>query len=625
MRFLKTVLGCLAFGSALQSLAVLPTLGWSQRLTASTLDETTRLTATDSQGNSYCVFTTLDATTTTRMYIRKLSPNGFTLWTHGFIHTFLMSANGMATDSNGNVFLQVTRLPKGVGKTEVDLYGLNSTGTVYLNKAYLSDGSATGLGVTVDAYNDIYEAINAPGVTAPYTNYFLATCYSPKGAILATKSDYDISPSSAAFDPAGNIYVTGQARLTTDPSHSAAFAKYSTTGMRRTFFKSQNGTLLNKVQTTYVYHVVPDVTHTGLFFLAKTQITQPQVGNATYATTVEFDHADGSLVWNSVSEPTNPYYLLANGPNNFQMFGFNSGGLAGTTYYALRQGALLFSQPNGSYLAVAPESNSQTFVAVASGSHAELRELDTHGNLIGGSIVLPNGGGGGPPRRVDIRNGRPGHIAMVADTQPTATAPYGPVMSSVTTGVVFDSIQVVMGPTGNVPSGSAFTFIVGASGIPDQPITIALSPQYATLSSSTVTLPVGVQNMQFTAHAARTRQDETIVLTGSANGVVRKDVGVVKHPFLSSILVPITSSQVGVFVSSDITGLAPDGGSNITITSSDPKTIPSTNVKIDAGNAFASKTLSVVQFTGKDRTINLSFKDEYGNEMSKTVTLNGTQ
>ena len=131
--------------------------------------------------------------------------------------------------------------------------------------------------------------------------------------------------------------------------------------------------------------------------------------------------------------------------------------------------------------------------------------------------------------------------------------------------------------------------------------------------------------MQFTAHAARTRQDETIVLTGSANGVVRKDVGVVKHPFLSSILVPITSSQVGVFVSSDITGLAPDGGSNITITSSDPKTIPSTNVKIDAGNAFASKTLSVVQFTGKDRTINLSFKDEYGNEMSKTVTLNGTQ
>lgn len=635
-------MGIVAFCSlaAVSAFATLPTFAWNAPILFGTLNQSSRLLKQDALGNSYVASTTLSNTLAETIFLTKIDPNGKVSWTKVFGSKFLMSPSGLAADSNGNVYLQVTKLATGTSNNEVDLYAFKPTGAITFTKVVTNTGDLSGLGISVDPSNNVCSAISASAGGPPYADIFIGTCFSPAGAVVGTFADPQMTPSACTFDATGAFLVTGQPRLAADPSHSAAFARYADQTVARTLFKSQLGfKTAPSTQTSFIYRALPDQLHPGLFFLASTQWVTVGTANPTYATKVSFNTATGVAAWTTPVIATNPYYMVAGGPNNLQVFGFNSAPATGTTYYAIRAGHIQFSQPNGNYLAVAPETNGNTYYAQSQNANIKIGELDSNGNQMGPTSVVPNttlrpfGSTVTAPSGCMFdfepiaQYGNNFSLLAACDVDLSGST-YGPNIAMFRLGAVFSSIQATnLNSSQQIPSGHDLNIEVDANQVADKPISVLLSSPggIITFDNPVVVIPKGSQKITFKAHTRTTSSYISFEIDGIGSGVERKLFGEVKHPVLSNIQVPIFGSQAGIFVSCDILGKAPYPGTLISVSTSDPKTIPSTSFYIASGSEVGSTTLAVKQFSGPDRVVTITFQDTYGNKMSNTVRVNGTK
>ena len=180
--------------------------------------------ATDASGNVYVTGTTTGALEgpyagNVDGFVRAYDPNGTALWTRQFGTGGGDYAYGVATDTNGNVY--VTGSTNGVlegtnaGESDAFLRAYDPNGTELWTRQFGTTASDVGLGVATDANGHLYvtgytlgalEATNRGGFDA-----FLRA-YDPSGTPLWTRqfgtTTFDRA-SSVATDTSGHVYVTG--------------------------------------------------------------------------------------------------------------------------------------------------------------------------------------------------------------------------------------------------------------------------------------------------------------------------------------------------------------------------------------------------------------------------------
>jgi len=159
-------------------------------------------------------------------------------------------ANGVATDSSGNVY--VTGGTKGgldgntsAGNTDLFVVKYNSSGTKQWTKQLGSSGLDSANGITIDSSGNVYVAGVTYGgldgnTSAGYTDLFVVK-YNSSGTKQWTKQMGTASNDLArgvATDSSGNVYVTGDTYGGLDGNTSAGYndlfvVKYNSSGTKQ--------------------------------------------------------------------------------------------------------------------------------------------------------------------------------------------------------------------------------------------------------------------------------------------------------------------------------------------------------------------------------------------------------
>jgi beta-propeller repeat-containing protein len=184
-------------------------------------------------------------------FVRKFSPDGTTLWTRQFGTTFDDSAEGLALDSGGNVYLtgytggNLDGQTNSGGEFDAFVRKLDSNGTLLWSRLLGSAGSDESNGVSVDPNGNVYFAGRTSGPLGgqPYnggpSDSFLSKFDSSgtfQWARLLGASGSQIGYGVAA-DASGKIYLAGATNTALDgQTHSgsddAFLAQYDSSGAR---------------------------------------------------------------------------------------------------------------------------------------------------------------------------------------------------------------------------------------------------------------------------------------------------------------------------------------------------------------------------------------------------------
>jgi len=183
--------------------------------------------ATDSSGNVYVTGGTkggLDGNTSagnTDLFVVKYNSSGTKQWTKQMGSSSRDSANGVATDSSGNVY--VAGGTKGnlngisnSGRTDAFVIKFNSSGTKQWTKQMGTSSSDLANGVATDPSGNVYVTGGTYGgldgnTSAGYNDLFVVK-YNSSGTKEWTKQLGSASSDFAngvATDSSGNVYVTG--------------------------------------------------------------------------------------------------------------------------------------------------------------------------------------------------------------------------------------------------------------------------------------------------------------------------------------------------------------------------------------------------------------------------------
>jgi uncharacterized delta-60 repeat protein len=236
------------------------TLLWTKQLGTSEYDSSWGV-ATDSQGNVFISGATGGALAGSNKgyrdaWVAKYSPEGTLLWTKQLGSSEYDSSWGVATDSQGNVFISgdTTGALAGSNKGDSDAWvaKYSPEGTLLWKKQLGSSNLERSLGVAIGSQGNILiSGVTADSLGGEIEGYFKAWVakYSPKGTLLWKKQldslGFDSSSLGVATDSQGNVFISGVTEGALAGSNKGFYdawvAKYSPKGTL--LWKKQLGTL----------------------------------------------------------------------------------------------------------------------------------------------------------------------------------------------------------------------------------------------------------------------------------------------------------------------------------------------------------------------------------------------
>jgi len=211
---------------------------WTKQNGTDRYDEA-RGVATDSSGNVYVTGYTeggLDGNTSagnSDLFVVKYNSSGTKQWTNQLGSSSRDSANGVATDSSGNVYVTGTTYWEldgntSAGKADLFVVKYNSSGTKQWTKQLGTSSDDRANGVATDSSGNVYVSGVTYGGLDGNTNAgnsdLFVVKYNSSGTKQWTKqlgtSSYD-DAYGVATDSSGNVYVTGYTEGGLDGNTSA--------------------------------------------------------------------------------------------------------------------------------------------------------------------------------------------------------------------------------------------------------------------------------------------------------------------------------------------------------------------------------------------------------------------
>ena len=228
---------------------------WTKQLGSSSRDSANGV-ATDSSGNVYVTGMTkggLDGCKSAGvedLFVVKYNSSGTKQWTNQLGSSSRDSANGVATDSSGNIYVTGTTYWEldgntSAGKADLFVVKYNSSGTKQWTKQNGTDRYDEARGVATDSSGNVYVTGYTEGgldgnTSAGRSDLFVVK-YNSSGTKQWTKQlgtwDSDFA-NGVATDSSGNVYVTGSTYRNLDGNTSAGNAdlfvvKYNSSGTKQ--------------------------------------------------------------------------------------------------------------------------------------------------------------------------------------------------------------------------------------------------------------------------------------------------------------------------------------------------------------------------------------------------------
>lgn len=185
--------------------------------------------ATDSKGNVYVsgvadgVLPDQESMGSADAFVKKYDPNGKELWTRQFGTRDVDSAESVAADAQGNIYVagrvrgrQALPGQKSFGKLDAFVRKYDANGNELWTDQFGAGNPTSAYAVVLDTKGNIYVAGSAEGVLPSQKSFgeggaFIRK-YDATGKELWTQqfgTDYDDSANSVVLDTKGNIYVFG--------------------------------------------------------------------------------------------------------------------------------------------------------------------------------------------------------------------------------------------------------------------------------------------------------------------------------------------------------------------------------------------------------------------------------
>jgi uncharacterized delta-60 repeat protein len=313
--------------------------------------------ATDSSGNIFVAGYTLGGlagntlTGTQDFFVSKYDSTGTRVWTKQLgVASHVTNANGVATDSSGNIYVS--------GYTDGGLDGNTLTGTTgFFVTKYDSTGSKLwtrqlgvassttySYGVAADSSGNCFAAGftqgGLDGNTLTGTRDFFVTKYDSTGAKTWTNQLGGLAPTNVAItastlDSSGNLYITGTTNGGLDGNTQTGFSdffvsKYDSTGVKQ-WTKQLGG------NSAHVWSNAIATDSSGNVFIAGYTDTgldgNTQTGAYDFFVT-KYD-STGAKIWTRqlgvASQSTYGYGVATDSSGNIYVAGYTTGGLDGNT------------------------------------------------------------------------------------------------------------------------------------------------------------------------------------------------------------------------------------------------------------------------------------------------------
>ena len=228
---------------------------WTRQLGSSSRDSANGV-ATDSSGNVYVTGMTnggLDGCKNAGiedLFVVKYNSSGTKQWTNQLGSSSRDSADDVATDSSGNIYVTGTTYSEldgntSAGKADLFVVKYNSSGTHQWTKQLGTDRYDEARGVATDSSGNVYVTGYTEGGLDGNTNLGKADLFVVKYNSSGTKQwanqlgtwDTDFA-NGVATDSSGNVYVTGSTYRSLDGNTSAGNAdlfvvKYNSSGSKQ--------------------------------------------------------------------------------------------------------------------------------------------------------------------------------------------------------------------------------------------------------------------------------------------------------------------------------------------------------------------------------------------------------
>ena len=217
-----------------------PTVSWATSIGGTSIDYGYGI-ATDSAGNVYVIglysgsvtigSTTLNSAGSNDAFVAKYDTSGTVQWARSIGGTDYDYGYGIATDSNGNVYviglytdsvtIGSTTLNSSAGSNDVFVAKYDTNGTVQWARSIGGTGSDSGFGIATDSNGNVYVigryvglvTIGSTTLNSAGSNDTFVAKYDTSGTVQwatsigGTGSDVGYG---IATDSAGNVYVTGK-------------------------------------------------------------------------------------------------------------------------------------------------------------------------------------------------------------------------------------------------------------------------------------------------------------------------------------------------------------------------------------------------------------------------------
>jgi len=330
----------------------LGTKQWTQQLGTSSTDQAYGV-ATDSSGNVYVTGTTtggLDGNGNSGSYdffIVKYDSSGTKQWTRQLGTSGVDKAYGIATDSSGNIY--VTGFTGGEldGNSYAGLFVVkyDSSGTKQWTKQMGTSFDDGANGVATDSSGNVYVAGYTNGGLDGNSNAggydLFIVKYNSSGTKLWTKqlgSSKDDYAEGVATDSSGNVYVAGKTTGGLDGNSSAGgwdlfVVKYNSSGTKQ--WTQQLGTSSQDIQEDVAYDIATDASGNsyvvGYTYNGGLDGNSPLGGHDPFI--VKYDSL-GNKQWTKqfgTSSGDDAYAVTTDSSGFIYVAGYTNGGLDGNT------------------------------------------------------------------------------------------------------------------------------------------------------------------------------------------------------------------------------------------------------------------------------------------------------
>jgi len=205
---------------------------WIATLAGAVWDEGSGI-AVDNNGNVYVVGqTNSEGAGNDDLLIVKYDASGTIQWQRSLGGSSGEEGYGIAVDGNGDVYVVGETFSQGAGSNDLLIAKYDSSGTIQWQRSLGGSGNESGEGIAIDSNGDVYVAGVTNSQGAGSTDALIAK-YDSSGTIQWQRSLGGSSSdraSSIAVDSSNNVYVVGQTASQGAGSNDVLIAKYNSSG-----------------------------------------------------------------------------------------------------------------------------------------------------------------------------------------------------------------------------------------------------------------------------------------------------------------------------------------------------------------------------------------------------------